>query len=44
MQLMHGHICIKNLHLQFAIAKSNLPSSCTDVSVLSVDLPFRRYL
>ena len=30
--------------LGFAIAKSNLPSSCTNVSVLSVDLPFRRYL
>ena len=30
--------------LGFAIAKSNLPSSCTEVSVLSVDSPFRKYL
>ena len=30
--------------LEFAIAKSNLPLSCTDVSALSVDSPFRKYL
>ena len=30
--------------LEFAIAKSNLPSSCTDVCALSVDSPFRKYL
>ena len=30
--------------LEFAIAKSNLPSCCADVSALSVDSPFRKYL
>ena len=30
--------------LEFAIAKSNLPSCCVDVSALSVDSPFRKYL
>ncbi|XP_028416686.1 uncharacterized protein LOC114540874 [Dendronephthya gigantea] len=37
-QYMHGKI------LQEAVVKSNIPTSCTDVSTLSLDSPFKKFL
>lgn len=37
-QYMHGKL------LQEAVVKSTIPASCTDVSSLSLDSPFRKFL